>query len=112
MPRIIEKTSYTQKEIASAISNAVVQAAHPNSLKFIPHERLRCLREYAQAACEVMLEHTEETLPDDRPLLRPEELVLILLSGALFVQSVKVMNNMNVNNLELGKLLFEKDVKK
>lgn len=110
MPRIIEKTTWTQREIAAAISNAVVQAAHPNSLKVIPPERMRCLREYAQAACEVMLEHTEETLPpDDRPLLRPEELVLILLAGALFVQATKIMGSTSITNLEVGRLLFEKE---
>lgn len=108
MPRIVEKSTFTQKEIASAIANAVTQALHPTSLKVIPVERLHKLREYAQAACEVMLEHTEEELPDGRPLLRPEELVLIMLSGALYVQCGAVMKGVHVTNFELGRLLFAK----
>lgn len=109
MPRNIAKETWTQKEIAAAISNAVIQAKHPNSLKVIPDVRLGKLREYAMAACAAMLEHTEEQLPDGKMLLYPEELVLVLLSGALFVQATKVMKSVHVTNLDLGKLLFEKE---
>lgn len=103
MPRIVSKETWTQKEIAAAISNAVVQAKHPNSLKVIPEARMRRLREYALAACEVMLENSDEGL------LHPEELVLILLSGALYVQATRVMKSVNVTHLDLGKLLFDKE---
>lgn len=106
MPRNSEKQTFTQREIASALSNAVVQARHPTNLRIIPDERIRRLREYAQAACEAMLEHCDEQLEDGSPLLRPEELVLILSVGALWVQASRVMRSCSVPNQLCGDMLF------
>ena len=79
-----KKTSselFTARELRTYLNNAVVAALRPATLGLeIPRKRLYRLSAYVRAFCEDTFEHVEEGL------LRPEELVLIFLAAALYVQ--------------------------
>lgn len=96
-----ERDTFTQKEIAAGINNAVAFALRPAKLKEIPEERLRKLREYAKAIIEVPLDDMREEF------IRPEELVLTLLVAALFVQLTEVMHTVKLPFGDLAKEIFE-----
>lgn len=83
MPK--NKDSFTQKEIANAINNAIVFARAPNRLGEISEERLRKLRNYSVSLFQPL------TREIDDEFVRPEEAVLLCLCGALFFQMKDVM---------------------
>jgi len=74
-----ENNGYTHRGIGVAIQNAVVAALHPTGNE-IPQKRLARLRGYAIAVLEPLRIHLSE-----EELLRPEELVVVLLAAALVV---------------------------
>lgn len=85
-----QDSTFTPKEIATFLNNAVAASLRPNSLGEIPQERLRRLHEIAQALIEPLLELLDEDSKDSG-LIRPEEAVCILAAAALFVHLKEVM---------------------
>lgn len=73
------------REVGEAVNNAVVKAFAPSSIGPIPEPRLRKLRAYSQGLLAPMLKHVEEEI------IRPEEVVMVLLTAALFTQLKYVM---------------------
>lgn len=67
----------------------------------IPEARLRKLRAYSQGLIAPLIKHTEEGL------VRPEEVVIILLAGALFTQLRHVLDSEKVPAGPLVNELFE-----
>lgn len=78
-------SSFSQREIASSANNLVIQSLRPASIGEIPESRLRKLRAYSQALIAPLTKHLETGV------FRPEEVVMILATGALFVQMRHVM---------------------
>lgn len=75
------KDLFTAKEINIFLNNALLAARQPRSLEIpIPEARLRKLRNYLTA----LLQPIETELQDE--LLRPEEVVFMLLAGAAYYQ--------------------------
>lgn len=74
------KNTFTAREVGDSCNNLVLRSLRPVSLGEIPEARIRKLRAYSQAVMAPMLKHVEEEL------LRPEEVVMILATAALFVQ--------------------------
>jgi hypothetical protein len=80
-----QKNTFTQREVGDSANNLVVRAMKATSLGELSDARLRKLRTYSQAALAPMLKHVDEEV------IRPEELVIILATAALFVQMTRVM---------------------
>lgn len=69
--------------------NNVIHLALEKGLSGVTDVRVRGLREYCVAMLEVPLEHVDGTTRDPR-IMTSEELVTVLLCGALFVQADRV----------------------
>lgn len=80
-----KKNSFTQREIADTANNLVIRSLRPASLGEIPEERLRKLRAYSQALLAPLVKHIGEEI------IRPEEVVSVLATAALFTQLKYVM---------------------
>lgn len=96
------KDTFSQREIASTLNNAVLRTLRPTRIPEIDDQRLRELRAYAQAIVEPTLQHVGEGL------LHPEELVATLVSAALFVHLKQVMGSDKVPMAPKTKTLMEK----
>lgn len=88
-----KKNSFTQREIGDSANNLVIRSLRPASLGEIPEERLRKLRAYSQGLIAPMINHME------LGIIRPEEIVAVLATGALFIQLKHVMRT---DKLPLG----------
>lgn len=93
-----KKNTFTQREIGDATNNAVVRALRPASLGEIQEARLRQLRAYSQGLLGPTLKHVEDEV------LKPEELVIVLTTAALFVQLKHVMGT---DKMPLGPKVIE-----
>lgn len=76
-----EPLTFSQREILTALNNAVVMSRKPARLGEIPDKRLAHLRQYALALVAPTRLHMGEDL------LRPEEVVHFLTTAALFFQA-------------------------
>lgn len=73
---------FSKREIEVALNNALIAAMRPATLGGeIPKHRMLKLGSYTRAFTEEILEHVAEGL------LRPEELVLIFITVALYVET-------------------------
>lgn len=94
--------TFTQKEIATSINNAIVFAKAPNRLGVIVEDRLRRLRNYSEA----LFAPLDAEIEDE--YLRPEEAVLICLCGALYMQMKHVMGTDKIPMSGTAKAALEK----
>jgi len=80
-----DKNTFTQKEIASSINNAIVFAKAPNRTGEISEARLKKLRNYSIALFTPLMAEIDEEF------VSPEEAVLICLTGAMFFHMKYIM---------------------
>lgn len=97
-----KSNTFSQKEISTAINNAVVFAKAPTKVGEIEDRRLQRLREYAMALIEPLNEEIFEMY------MKPEEAVLILLTAALYLQCTQVMNTEKLPEYGTAKALYKK----
>lgn len=98
--------TYNQKELSTALNNAVAAALSPSRIGRIPESRLRRLSEISKALIEPARELLE---PDDggSAVVEPEELVAILAVATLFVHLRDVVKTTRVPFAGLSKEIFE-----
>lgn len=94
----------TQREIVTAINNAVAATLRPARLGPIPEARLRKLHEIAKA----LIAPAQELLVPETGLvaLEAEELVCVLAMASMYVQLVNVMKSAKVPFGGLSKEVF------
>jgi len=95
------KNTFSQREIATTLNNAVLRALKPTRIAELDDSRLRDLRAYAQAVVEPTMAHANEGL------LEYEELVAVLTTAALYVQLKYVMETDKVPMASKAKNLLE-----
>ena len=101
-----DDSTYNQKELTTAINNAVAAALKPSRIGPIPEGRLRRLTAIAKALIEPARELTQP--PDGGPpAVEPEELVAILAVATLFVHLHDVVKTTKVPFAGLSKEIFE-----
>jgi hypothetical protein len=93
-----KKNTFGAREIGDAINNVVIKSLRPASMGTIPEARLRKLRAYSQGLLAPLLKHIDEDI------LRPEEVVMVLATAALFTQLKYVMRT---DRLPMGPLVNE-----
>ena len=101
-----DDNTYNQKELTTAINNAVAAALKPSRIGQIPEGRLRRLSAISQALIEPARELLEPPDGGD-PVVEPEELVAILAVATLFVQLRDVVKTTKVPFAGLSKEIFE-----
>jgi hypothetical protein len=94
--------TFGKREIAIAINNAFQMALRPSSGREVTEERLRRLRNYAQALLEPLGAEIEEEY------ITPEEGVVIALAGALFVHQRYVSCTEKIPAVKISRELLEK----
>ena len=98
-----DKTSkyYSQKEIGTALNNAVIATLGSQELKGLDETRKKQLRNYTTAILDVIIGHRKKGY-----LKSNEELVVVLSSAALFVHVLLVAKG------NIGKLAAYEDIAK
>lgn len=76
----------------------MIRALRPASIGEIPEARLRKLRAYSQGLVAPLLKHIEQDI------IRPEEVVVVLSTAALFVQ---LKNVMRTDRLPMGPAVID-----
>lgn len=108
--KVSKRVSYTQRDIADSLNNAVGRVLRPASLKMPDDERMGRLRRYAFYVLQPLLEHVSDGL------LKPEELTAILTSAAFFVHLKMTMKTDKFPNaMDAATMITptsERDVKK
>lgn len=93
------QTAFSPKEIAIFLNNTVSVVKRPLGMEEISANRLRKLREYSTEILRPLLDHVyggidEETGEEFPPgLLSAQELVMILVAAALYVQMQSVLES-------------------
>ena len=103
MPKI---ETNNQREISTALNNAVAAALRPARIGPIPEGRLKRLHLVAQA----LIAPAQELLEPDQDglsALEPEELVAVLAVAAMYVHLTNVMNTTKVPFGGLAKEVFD-----
>ncbi len=90
-----EPSNYSAKEIAVLLNNAVAVSRHPETGD-IDDRRLRQCKAFALAMIQPLEDLVNGGIDDEDgkpfpPCIRPEELVCILVAGALYIQQAVVL---------------------
>lgn len=88
-----KKSSYTAKEIAAALNNAVLQTGGAKSITEASCTRLAVLRDHTWTLYEILAEHAEAQN------LTWEELVYIVTATACFINTIKVSKKVSTNDI-------------
>jgi hypothetical protein len=93
--------TFSQREIAVALNNAVQKSLNTTRIGSLPDSRLRELRAYAQAIMDPLLnEHVDEGY------LCEEELVAVMTICGLYVQLSRIMKTNKVPMASKTDLIF------
>ncbi len=110
-----ESQTFSPKELSIALNNCTQACLRPAGCDIMSNSlRRQKLREYALALIEPLLEHVHEgTFEEDGVVypsaLKPQELVAVLVTAALFVQIREVCKNEKVPMGAFAELLLEKE---
>lgn len=97
--------TFNQKEVATAINNALTFSLRPSKLEGqLPEKRLTKLRSYALPVFAPLIDMIEEEV------LRPEEVVIIALAGAMLVQALHVMKTTHLPAVAVVEDLFTEEL--
>jgi hypothetical protein len=97
--------TFSQRDIAIALNNAVQRALNTTRLGPLPDERLRELRAYSQAIMDPLLEEHV-----GKGYLAAEELVAVMAICGLYVQLSEIMHTNKVPMASKTDLLFGEKV--